>query len=64
MKELDELNVKLDAEGNVDVEFYVNNAHQMRGELLAESARQLKSWITGHLNFHWLKVSFARLAHH
>lgn len=64
MKQDTDNEIKLDAEGRVDVEYYVNQAHQMRGEYLAESAAQFKSWVAGLLKFNWLKVSFARLAHH
>lgn len=64
MKQDTDLEIKLDAQGRVDVEYYVNQAHQMRGDVMAEGAKQLKSWIAGHLNLNWLKGSFARLAHH
>lgn len=55
---------KLNAEGEIDVEYYVNHGHELRAEYLSEVAGELKAWFAGHLNLHWLKVSFAKLAHH
>lgn len=64
MNELNDLKVKMNAVGGVDVEYYVSQAHQMRAEALSDLGKELKAWVLGHLNLQWLKVSFARLAHH
>lgn len=64
MKELNDLDVKYDAYGNVDVEYYVNLARQARAEYLSELVGDLKAWMAGHFNLQVLKVSVAKLAHH
>ena len=59
-----QIEYKVDADGAVDVEYYLNRGHELRAEYLSELSSELKAWFAGHLNLHWLKGSFARLAHH
>jgi hypothetical protein len=64
MKQEKDLEIKLDAAGRVDVEYYVSQAHQMRGEYLATAGQQLIAWIARLLKLNGAKVSFSKLAHH
>lgn len=64
MKQEKDLEIKLDATGRVDVEYYISQAHQMRGEYLATVGQQLKAWIAGLLKLNRAKVTFSKLAHH
>lgn len=59
-----QIEYKVNTDGEVDVEYYVNHGHELRAAYLSEISAELKAWFAGHLNLHWLKDSFARLAHH
>ena len=59
-----EFNYKLNSKGEIDLEYYLDLGHQLRAEHLGDIFSDFKAWCGSHLNFHWLKGSFARLAHH
>lgn len=60
----EELNYKLDKNGNVDAEYYIQKAHELRGlyltALLTETKRKLKSLFHVKLPV----ISVDRPAHH
>lgn len=64
MSNKNEVTYKLNSKGEVDLEYYMDLGHQMRAEYLGEFFGDVKTWLRAHLNFNWLKGSFARLAHH
>lgn len=59
-----EITYKLNSKGEIDLEYYMDLGHQLRAEYLGDLFGDVKNWFIGHLNLHWLKGSFARLAHH
>lgn len=59
-----EITYKLNSKGQIDLEYYVDMGHQLRAEYLGQLFGDVKAWCGTRLNFHWLKGSFTRLAHH
>ena len=55
---------KLNSKGEVDLDYYMDLGHQLRAEYLGTLFGDVKTWFVAHLNFNWLKGSFARFAHH
>ena len=62
MKQQDEL--KLNAYGQVDVEYYVAQAHVMRAESTSKTLKAFKSWVASHMHLNELKGSFSKLVQH
>lgn len=59
-----EITYRLNSKGQIDLDYYMDLGHQLRAEYLGDLFGDVKNWFSAHLNFHWLKGSFARLAHH
>ncbi len=63
-----ELDIKLDSNGNIDTDYYVKEAHRLRSEYNAElfsaAKKSLKNAIVSLLAFELPKTSTRRPAHH
>lgn len=62
MKQINE--IKLNKAGQVDVDFYIDQAHTMRAAYMAEMFAEFKVWFVKHLHLNDVKYSFARMIHH
>ena len=62
MKQQDEF--KMNTYGQVDVEYYVAQARNMRAEYTSEMFKEFKSWVASHMHLNELKGSFLKLVHH
>lgn len=47
-----EVTIELDKDGNVDTAYYIQQAHTLRAQAMAEGVQALKQWFKG------LKISF------
>ena len=56
--------IKLNTHGQVDVEYYVAQAHVMRAEYTSKMWKEFKSWVASHMHLSELKGSFSKLVHH
>jgi hypothetical protein len=45
LPEYEDLDIKLNASGEIDVEYYIAHAHQLREEELGEMYGEAKAWI-------------------
>jgi hypothetical protein len=59
-----EKNIKLNAIGDVDINYHIDVGHQLRAEYLAQSITQIKSWLSAHLSLHGMRFSGTKWAHH
>ena len=62
MKQKDEF--KMNAYGQVDVDYYVAKAHDMRAEYTSKKLKEFKSWVASHMHLNEIKGSFLKLVHH
>ena len=56
--------IKIKANGEVDVNYYIDEAHRMRSESMTEMYTEFKGWVASHLHLNELKFSFAKWVHH
>jgi hypothetical protein len=59
-----EKNIKLNAIGDVDINYHIDVGHQLRAEYMGQALVQIKSWLASHLSLQAMKLSAPKWAHH
>lgn len=60
----EELDIKLDKFGNIDMDYYIAEAHKMRSEYHAQIISSLKTKLITLLSFELPKISIGRHVQH